>query len=206
VVIERAPRTGFGVATRPDTDVDGIEGFAASQRALGEQRLQACGADLADRERIGEAAPAMLMLRLHAQQWQRGDGSCRQQGVAQLEERVSSTPTGCVGRSAKGGQRGKMSGFSAKGVLPLAFKPTYSVVISSPSISMSWRRRLSAQVARCRYLPTTLRRSTRSICPVRQQHGLFSHGRWRHRSATVRAYRPRSCLGSSLEARLGPIQ
>jgi hypothetical protein len=111
VIIERTPRTGFGVAARPDADVDGIERLTISQGMLGEQRLHACGTDLADRECVVEAAPATLMLRLHAQQRQRGDRSRRQQRVAQLEERVLSTHTGRVGRRAKGGQRGKLSGF-----------------------------------------------------------------------------------------------
>jgi hypothetical protein len=76
-----------------------------------QQTLGECEDTCFLRQRRAVISCSWLMLRLHAQHWQRGDGSCRQQGVAQLEERVSSTPTGCVGRSAKGGQRGKMSGF-----------------------------------------------------------------------------------------------
>src|SRR5258708_37012673 len=76
---------------------------------VGEQMLQGPAADLADRQRIIEAAPAALMQWLHAEQRQRGDRPSGEQRIAQLKKRIPASPKGSVGRRAKCGQRDKVS-------------------------------------------------------------------------------------------------
>jgi hypothetical protein len=113
VVVERPLGAGFGVAARPDTDIDGLDGFATGQRVPAEQVLQGAGADLASRQGVVEATPFALMLRLHAQERQRGDWPSGQERIAQLEERIASTTKGRIGRRTKGGKRGKVRGVHA---------------------------------------------------------------------------------------------
>jgi len=54
--------------------------------------------------------------------------------------------------------------FSAKGVLPLEFKPAHSVGDCPPSISMRWRKRRRRRAVCSSSSPTTLPRSARWPC------------------------------------------
>ncbi len=83
---------------------------AAGQGAAAEHVLQGTGIDLANRQGVVETAPFALMLRLHAQDRQRGDGPSRQQRIAQVEQRIPPTPEGGIGRRTKGGKRSKVRG------------------------------------------------------------------------------------------------
>jgi hypothetical protein len=104
VVIEGALGAGLGIAAWPDADIDRIDRFATRQGVSAEQVLQRAGADLADRQRVVEAAPAAPLLRLHTQHRQRRDGASGQQRIAHLAQGVDETPKGRIGRRAKAGE------------------------------------------------------------------------------------------------------
>jgi Recombinase/Recombinase zinc beta ribbon domain len=123
VIVERTPRTRFGVAARPDAGIDRIERLTSRQGMLGKQGLQAWHADPPSAQRVIETAPATSMLRLDAEQWERGDGAGREQGVTQLKQSVSSTPKGRIGGGTNGDQRGKMSGVHASQSVTLRHSP-----------------------------------------------------------------------------------
>jgi hypothetical protein len=123
VIGERTPWTRFGVAARPDAALDSIERLTSRQGMLDEQGLQVRRADLASAQRVIETAPATSMLRLDAEQWERGDGASREQGVTQLKHGVSSTPKGRIGRGTNGDQRGKLRGVHVSQSVTLRHSP-----------------------------------------------------------------------------------
>ena len=111
VVIQAAFGARLSIATWPDTRIYGIDWLTVNQGLGGKRMLKRATVDLANRQRVIQTAPSALMLRLHAEHWQRGNGSSRQQGVTQLEQGIPPTPKGGIGRSTKGSERGKLSGF-----------------------------------------------------------------------------------------------
>ncbi len=113
VIVDGPFGTGLGIAPRPDAHIHRVDRLATGQRMIGQQLLQRSAAHLANGQGVIEAAPAALMLRLHAQERQRGNRAGRQQRIAQLKERVSATPKGRIGRCTKGSKRGKLSGIHA---------------------------------------------------------------------------------------------
>ena len=68
MVIQGPLGAGLGVAARPHADIHRVDRLAAGQGMLTEQCFQTWRADLADRQSVVEAAPAALMLGLHAEQ------------------------------------------------------------------------------------------------------------------------------------------
>jgi hypothetical protein len=111
VVIHAAFGARLSIATRPDTRIYGINWLTLNQGPGDKRMLKRAAVDLADRQRVIQTAPSALMLRLDAEQRQRGDGSSRQQRVTQLEQGIPPTPKGGISRSTKGRERGKGSGF-----------------------------------------------------------------------------------------------
>jgi len=88
VVVEGALGAGLGVAAWPNADIDRIDRFATRQRMAGKQVLQRAVADQAGRQRVVETAPAAPLLRLHAEQRQRGNRPGRQQRVAEFTQGI----------------------------------------------------------------------------------------------------------------------
>jgi len=119
--------TGLGIAARPDAHIHCVDRLTTCQRMVGQPLLQRSAAHLANGQGVLEAAPAALLLRLHAQERQRGNSAGRQQRIAQrvslnayrstriaqLKERVPATPKGRIGRCTKDSKRGKLSGIHA---------------------------------------------------------------------------------------------
>ncbi len=114
---------GLRVAAGPDADIHRVDQLTVNQGLGGKGVLKRAPVDLADRQRVIQAAPSALMLRLDAEHWQRGDGSSRQQGATQLEQGIPPTPKGGIARSTKGRERGKGSGFHIPYVVTLRRSP-----------------------------------------------------------------------------------
>jgi hypothetical protein len=109
-------RAGLRVAARPDARLHRVPWLTGNQ-GPGGKRVRTLARGRRSRRPPArhtddpQTIPSALMLWLDAEHWQRGNGSSRQQGGAQLEQGVPPTLKGGSGRSTKGRERGTGSGF-----------------------------------------------------------------------------------------------
>jgi len=88
MIVEAPLRAGLGIATRPDTDIHGIDYLPVREGMTSEQGAQGGRGDGAVDERSVEAAPAATMQRFETEVDRRGNGISAQEGISQFEQGI----------------------------------------------------------------------------------------------------------------------